>query len=46
MTQIIDGKRIAQEIKDEANQRVELLQKEGKEVALSVIQVGADPPSM
>ena len=45
MTQIIDGKRIAQEIKDEAKQRVELLQKEGKEVALAVIQVGADPAS-
>lgn len=45
MTQIIDGKRISQEIKDELKEKVESLKKEGKEAALAVIQVGADPAS-
>lgn len=45
MTQIIDGKKIAQEIKDELRQKVTSLKQEGKEAALAVIQVGADPAS-
>ena len=45
MTQIIDGKRIAQEIKDEQKRQAELLREAGKEVALAVIQVGEDPAS-
>ena len=35
MTQIIDGKRIAQEIKDEQKRQAELLREAGKEVALA-----------
>lgn len=45
MTQIIDGKRISQEIKDELKEKVESLKKEGKEATLAVIQVGNDPAS-
>lgn len=45
MTYIIDGKKISQEIKDELKEQVEALKKEGKEIALAVIQVGADPAS-
>lgn len=45
MPQIIDGKRIAQEIKDEQKRQAELLREAGKEVALAVIQVGEDPAS-
>lgn len=45
MTQIIDGKRISQEIKDELREKVESLKAEGKEAALAVIQVGNDPAS-
>lgn len=45
MTQIIDGKRISQEIKDELKEKVASLKKEGKNAALAVIQVGNDPAS-
>lgn len=45
MTQIIDGKRISQEIKDELKEKVERLKAEGREAALAVIQVGNDPAS-
>lgn len=45
MTQIIDGKRISQEIKDELREKVESLKAEGREAALAVIQVGNDPAS-
>lgn len=45
MAQIIDGKRISQEIKDELREKVESLKAEGKEAALAVIQVGNDPAS-
>lgn len=45
MAQIIDGKRISQEIKDELKEKVAQLKEEGKEIALAVIQVGADPAS-
>ena len=45
MAQIIDGKRISQEIKDELKEKVESLKVEGKKAALAVIQVGNDPAS-
>lgn len=45
MAKIIDGKKISAEIKDEVKEEVETLKKEGKEIALAVIQVGADPAS-
>lgn len=45
MTQIIDGKRISQEIKEELKQEVEVLRESGKECCLAVIQVGNDPAS-
>ena len=45
MYQIIDGKKISQEIKDELKEKVAAMTKEGKKVALAVIQVGNDPAS-
>ena len=45
MAQIIDGKKISQEIKDELKAKVETLKAEGKEICLAVIQVGNDPAS-
>lgn len=45
MAQIIDGKKISQEIKDEIKEKVEKLKAEGKEICLAVIQVGNDPAS-
>ena len=46
MTQIIDGKKISQEIKDELKAKVESLKAEGKDIpCLAVIQVGNDPAS-
>lgn len=45
MPQIIDGKRISQEIKDELKEKVAALKKEGIEGTLAVIQVGNDPAS-
>lgn len=45
MTQIIDGKRISQEIKEELKQEVAVLREAGKECCLAVIQVGDDPAS-
>lgn len=45
MAYVIDGKKISQEIKDELKEQVDALKKEGKEIALAVIQVGADPAS-
>ena len=45
MYQIVDGKKISQEIKDELKEKVAAMAKEGKKVALAVIQVGNDPPS-
>ena len=46
MTQIIDGKKISQEIKDELKAKVETLKAEGKKIpCLAVIQVGNDPAS-
>jgi methylenetetrahydrofolate dehydrogenase (NADP+)/methenyltetrahydrofolate cyclohydrolase len=45
MAQIIDGKKISQEIKDELKEQVAKLKAEGKEITLAVIQVGNDPAS-
>ncbi len=45
MAQIIDGKRISQEIKDELKEKVAALKEEGKECCLAVVQVGNDPAS-
>ena len=45
MAQMIDGKKIAQEIKDELREKVLALQEEGVSVSLAVIQVGDDPAS-
>ena len=45
MAQLIDGKRISQEIKDELKVKVEDLKAQGKTGALAVIQVGEDPAS-
>ena len=45
MAQIIDGKKISQEIKDEIKEQVAQLKAEGSEVCLAVIQVGNNPAS-
>jgi methylenetetrahydrofolate dehydrogenase (NADP+)/methenyltetrahydrofolate cyclohydrolase len=45
MYQIIDGKKISQEIKDELKEKVALLKEQGTNVPLAVIQVGNDPAS-
>lgn len=45
MTQIIDGKQISQQIKDELKQKVAELKAAGTSICLAVIQVGADPAS-
>lgn len=45
MTQIIDGKKISAEIKEELKQEVAAMKAEGKEIALAAIQVGEDPAS-
>lgn len=45
MYQIIDGKKIAQEIKDELRERAAAMKAQGIERCLAVIQVGADPAS-
>lgn len=45
MPHIIDGKKIALEIKDELKVKVAQLKEEGKSVCLAVIQVGSDPAS-
>lgn len=45
MAQIIDGKKISQEIKDEIKEKVAVLKSEGKEICLAVIQVGNNPAS-
>ena len=45
MAQIIDGKKISQDIKDELKEKVTALKEAGTEVALAVIQVGNDPAS-
>lgn len=45
MAQIIDGKAIASQIKNELKDRVATLAREGIQVTLAVIQVGNDPAS-
>lgn len=45
MYQVIDGKKISQEIKDEIKEKVTALKEAGKEICLAVIQVGSDPAS-
>lgn len=45
MTQLIDGKLISKEIKDELKVEVARLKEEGKQVCLAVVQVGNDPAS-
>lgn len=45
MTQLIDGKRISQEIKDELKIEVQKMKEQGISVCLAVVQVGNDPAS-
>lgn len=45
MPQIIDGKAISAQIKDELKEKVARMKEEGKQVCLAVIQVGNDPAS-
>lgn len=45
MTQIIDGKAISTQIKDELKGKVATIKAAGKEITLAVIQVGNDPAS-
>lgn len=45
MPQLIDGKKISAEIKDELKKKVQKLKEDGKSVCLAVIQVGNDPAS-
>lgn len=45
MAQLIDGKKISTEIKDELKEKVAALKEAGTEVTLAVIQVGSDPAS-
>ena len=45
MTQIIDGKKISQEIKDELREQVAEQKKLGKEAALAVIQAALSLPT-
>ena len=45
MAQLINGKLISGQIKDELKLEVEELKKQGKECCLAVIQVGNDPAS-
>lgn len=45
MAQIIDGKAIAAQIKDEIRGKVTALKEQGTEVTLAVIQAGEDPAS-
>lgn len=45
MPQIIDGKAISAQIKDELKEKVAKMKEEGTEVTLAVIQVGNDPAS-
>lgn len=45
MAQLIDGKKISKEIKDELKEKVAEYKEQGIEIALAVIQVGQDPAS-
>lgn len=45
MAQLIDGKKISKEIKDELKAEVEALKNRGIQICLAVVQVGQDPAS-
>lgn len=45
MAQLIDGKQISKEIKEELKIEVERLKQQGREICLAVVQVGSDPAS-
>ena len=45
MSQLIDGKKISQQIKDELKTEVQRLRENGKTACLAVVQVGNDPAS-
>ena len=45
MAEIIDGKKVSQDIKDELKVKVAELKEKGIEVSLAVIQVGNNPAS-
>lgn len=45
MAQLIDGKLISQQIKDELKEEVAQFKTEGIDICLAVIQVGSDPAS-
>lgn len=45
MAQLIDGKQISKEIKEELKIEVEHLKQQGREICLAVVQVGNDPAS-
>ena len=45
MAQLIDGKQISKEIKDELKIEVEHLKQQGREICLAVVQVGNNPAS-
>ena len=45
MAQIIDGKAISRQIKDELKEKVASYKEQGIEICLAVIQVGSDPAS-
>ncbi len=45
MAQVIDGKAISAQIKEELKERVAAMKAEGTEITLAVIQVGEDPAS-
>ncbi len=45
MPQIIDGKAISTQIKEEVKEKVAALRAQGKTVTLAVLQVGGDPAS-
>ena len=45
MAQLIDGKQISKQIKDELKIEVQKLKEQGTEICLAVVQVGEDPAS-
>lgn len=45
MAELIDGKVISKQIKDELKEKVAALKEQGTEICLAVIQVGCDPAS-
>lgn len=45
MANIIDGKAISAQIKEELKEKVAVMEAEGRQVTLAVIQVGSDPAS-